>query len=259
MPLHLLGKKSWNVYNADNIVRVRRDEAAARAEQAESERQQHDCEANARLALLRGQNLSGHPLTTDHTETLTHPNDFPGRQRKKRRLAGEDDTDRDIRPARSHRAESTDQGIKLADAGGRHSDGTPAQAWYMTTPADHSAPSGPGRDVWGNEDAGRRARDQKRLDANDPLAAMRKGIAQLRRAEEHRKAWREQRERDLAGGSSSSYFGSIFHHVKKKRPVLDPSSSSRSGSLHHSGIFGKLFLRQQNTKHNYEQGFSSPT
>ncbi|RMZ75325.1 hypothetical protein DV737_g5337, partial [Chaetothyriales sp. CBS 132003] len=284
MPLHLLGKKSWNVYNADNIARVRRDEAAARAEAAESERRQHDREADARLALLRGQDLSGQSLTTDHAETLTHRDDSLGHQRKKRRLAGEDDTDRGIHLARSHRDESAHQGMKLADAGGRHSHGAPAPApalaWYMTAPADHSASSSPGRDVWGNEDAGRRARDQKRFDANDPLAAMKKGITQLRRADEHRKAWREQRERDLAGveplydldldarpttieedgGSRTpqqkerhTHFGSIFRHGKKKRPVLDSSSSPGSGSRHHSGIFGKLFLRSQDAMHNEEE------
>ena len=31
MVLHLLGKKSWNVYNTDNVERVRKDEAEARA------------------------------------------------------------------------------------------------------------------------------------------------------------------------------------------------------------------------------------
>ncbi|RMZ87480.1 hypothetical protein DV736_g5287, partial [Chaetothyriales sp. CBS 134916] len=55
------------------------------------------------------------------------------------------------------------------------------------------------------------------------------------------------------GGSSSAHFGSIFRHGKKKRPVLDPSSSPILSSRHHSGIFGKLFLRQQNTKTNDEQ------
>ncbi|RMD40412.1 hypothetical protein DV735_g4729, partial [Chaetothyriales sp. CBS 134920] len=198
MPLHLLGKKSWNVYNTDNIARVRRDEAAARAEQAEKERQQHEHEAGARLALLRGE-IADRSSAVDDAGSLG-TEDIPGSRRKKRRLAGEDDTDRDIRLARPNPHEHGQRGMKLADdAAGRPSHSTPGPAWYMTAPTDQSAPSGPGRDVWGNEDAGRRARDQRRLDANDPLAAMKKGIAQLRRADEQRRAWREQRERDLAG------------------------------------------------------------
>ncbi|RMZ75140.1 hypothetical protein DV738_g5633, partial [Chaetothyriales sp. CBS 135597] len=198
MPLHLLGKKSWNVYNNDNIARVRRDEAAARAEQVKTERQQRAREADVRLALLRGE-VSDKSSAVDDADSLTKTDGLASSRRKKRRLTGEDDTDRDIRLARPNKEENTHHGMKSADAACRPSPSIPEPAWYMTVPTDHPSPNGPGRDVWGNEDAGRRARDQKRLDANDPLAVMKKGVAQLRRADEQRRAWREERERDLAG------------------------------------------------------------
>ena len=38
MPLHLLSKKSWNVYAPDNIARVKRDQAAAQAREEEEDR-----------------------------------------------------------------------------------------------------------------------------------------------------------------------------------------------------------------------------
>ena len=50
MVLHLLGKKSWNVYNSENVDRVRRDEAEAKArEAAEAEKR-----AAARRAMEAG-------------------------------------------------------------------------------------------------------------------------------------------------------------------------------------------------------------
>ncbi|CCF31962.1 hypothetical protein CH063_00727, partial [Colletotrichum higginsianum] len=55
MPLHLLGKKSWNVYNADNIARVRRDEAAAKAKEEAEEQRMQEVDAERRLAILRGE------------------------------------------------------------------------------------------------------------------------------------------------------------------------------------------------------------
>lgn len=55
MPRHLLGKKSWNVYNTDNVERVRCDEAkAAEREELEEQRMQ-EIDAARRTALLRGE------------------------------------------------------------------------------------------------------------------------------------------------------------------------------------------------------------
>lgn len=107
MPLHLLGKKSWNVYNPQNIARVRADEAAAAAEEEAREQRLRDYEAERRLALLRGEVPSEIPAdvyplrrgkrSNDNVEPATSSSRGLKRQR---RLAGEDDTDRDIRAAR---------------------------------------------------------------------------------------------------------------------------------------------------------------
>lgn len=102
MPLHLLGKKSWNVYNTENIERVRRDEADARAkEEAEEQRQQEE-DAAARIGLLRERRDTRFETVVDDSvesnETAGHDSLQAGR--KRRRYRGEDDTDRDLRYAR---------------------------------------------------------------------------------------------------------------------------------------------------------------
>ncbi|OHF02407.1 blastn match against entry EMBL [Colletotrichum orchidophilum] len=101
---HLLGKKSWNVYNADNIARVRRDEAAAKAKEEAEEQRMQEVDAERRLAILRGED----PPPLSPTEEA--PEDEPisrdrsagphARQRTKRKRAGEDDTDFELRIAR---------------------------------------------------------------------------------------------------------------------------------------------------------------
>ena len=113
MPLHLLGKKSWNVYNADNVDRVRRDEAAARArEEAEEQRMQEEDEAT-RIAILRGERPP--PLASPPDEIgEASPREHDGgteRPRKRRRIRGEDDTDREMRFAR----EDADSGRKAQE------------------------------------------------------------------------------------------------------------------------------------------------
>ncbi|KAK4458432.1 hypothetical protein QBC42DRAFT_276732 [Cladorrhinum samala] len=118
MPLHLLGKKSWNVYNADNVARVRRDEAAAKAkEEAEEQRMQEE-DAERRLAILRGEvppPLEDAPPEEDLARPSKDRLPFEGRKRKR---AGEDDTDFEMRVAKE-RAEAGSRATRdLAPRGG---------------------------------------------------------------------------------------------------------------------------------------------
>ncbi|GKT56288.1 putative blastn match against entry EMBL [Colletotrichum tofieldiae] len=103
MPLHLLGKKSWNVYNADNIARVRRDEAAAKAKEEAEDQRMQEVDAERRLAILRGEVPPPLP-PTETPEDETRPRDRDagpvGRERKKRKRAGEDDTEFELRVAK---------------------------------------------------------------------------------------------------------------------------------------------------------------
>ncbi|KAH8196528.1 hypothetical protein TruAng_009290 [Truncatella angustata] len=110
MPLHLLGKKSWNVYNSDNIERVRRDEAVAREREHAEEQRLQEIDADRRLAILRGEVPPPLPSTDEPSDrpnakedgSYRQPDrdrDAPGRERKKRKRQGEDDTDFEMRLA----------------------------------------------------------------------------------------------------------------------------------------------------------------
>ncbi|KAI9928933.1 hypothetical protein MW887_001326 [Aspergillus wentii] len=249
MPLHLLGKKSWNVYNPENVARVRRDEAQAKAQEEEQERQMQEVDAERRIQILRGERPPTPPpppslpsLPSSTTQPEKSHREETGRFRKRRRLAGENDTDRDIRFAREDaefavakreelavsrvddapledsaghinlfpskgkdraveknaeaEAESADQKRKYEDqytmrfsnaAGFKQSIGQ--KPWYHSSADGAMAPdSVPGKDVWGNEDPLRKQREAARMDANDPLAAMRKGVRQLKSVEQERKS-----------------------------------------------------------------------
>ncbi|KAI1475086.1 hypothetical protein F4774DRAFT_304080 [Daldinia eschscholtzii] len=111
MPLHLLGKKSWNVYNPKNIERVKRDEAAAQAREEAEEQRQQEVDAERRLAILRGEVPPPLPpprQSSVEDEPRDHKrkrNEDPaaqsrGGERRKRKRTGEDDTDFELRLAR---------------------------------------------------------------------------------------------------------------------------------------------------------------
>jgi hypothetical protein len=204
-----------------------------------------EVDADRRLRLLRGERLDSPPLQGEQDRRLKRKREDGSPRRRKRRLAGEDDTDRDMRLAREAAAFSIasvkkgkGQDVSLKDHKGhinlfpeehRHAEKNPEaesdaaakkrefedqytmrfsnaagfkqgleNPWYSsTTSKDLCLQNIPGKDVWGNEDPRRREREQKRLDASDPLATMKMGIKKLRQAERHRKEWMEERERDL--------------------------------------------------------------
>ncbi|KAK6441723.1 hypothetical protein LTR95_002056 [Oleoguttula sp. CCFEE 5521] len=99
MPLHLLGKKSWNVYNPAAIEKVRRDEADAAAREEAAEQRMQDEDAARRIAILRGEPVPDlAPVVDDEVPRRRQEHD--SKPRKRRKLRGEDDTDADIRFAR---------------------------------------------------------------------------------------------------------------------------------------------------------------
>jgi hypothetical protein len=107
----LLGKKSWNVYNADNIARVKADEAAAAAREAADDQRMQELDAERRAAILRGRTPPPLPEKQASKTTESRRSEKTaerGHDRKRRKLAGEDDTDMDIRMAKSITARPED-------------------------------------------------------------------------------------------------------------------------------------------------------
>ncbi|KAL4935423.1 hypothetical protein BDV06DRAFT_207070 [Aspergillus oleicola] len=256
MPLHLLGKKSWNVYNPENIARVRRDEAQAKAQEEEEERRMQEADAERRIQLLRGERPPTPPPAQPSTSQSERRSDhhYTGGHRKRRRLAGENDTDRDIRYAREdaelalakrdelvvharkdkndaplydrdghinlfpedrsrkrveknpeaekeaadkQRSHEDQYTMRFSNAAGFRQD-IGKDPWYSSSRGDNIVPESlPSKDFWGNEDPLRKEREKARMDANDPLAAMKKGVRQLKSVEEGRKKWNQERRREL--------------------------------------------------------------
>ncbi|KAL2852749.1 hypothetical protein BJX68DRAFT_58012 [Aspergillus pseudodeflectus] len=214
-------------------------------------------DAQRRIAILRGEKPPSPPPRVSDPSLSQHDRKAhadPARSyRKRRRLAGENDTDRDIRFAqedaefarakreelvRAHKNKSDaplhdiNGHINLfPDEDGRKRTEKNAEAekeaadkqrsyedqytmrfsnaagfrqnigqnpWYSSSQSNSAAQAAaPSKDVWGNEDPMRREREKARMDSNDPLLAMKKGVRQLRSVETERKKWNEERSREL--------------------------------------------------------------
>ncbi|KAJ5104136.1 hypothetical protein N7532_004665 [Penicillium argentinense] len=290
MPLHLLGKKSWNVYRPENIARVKRDEAQAKAREEEDERRMQEVDAERRIKILRGERPPTPPppppaqSSNDASARPERKNtDYYGRYRKRRRLSGEDDTDRDIRMARedaeqavSKREELTrssrpDSEAPLVDSKGHinlfpeskgktsknaeaeaeakkmersyedqytmrfsNAEGfkehTGRQPWYSSGAQALAAPNAmPDKNVWGNEDPRRQDREQARMLAKDPLAAMKRGVRQLKATQEERKRLNEEKQKELEALKYEERHGSQHHryHRQKRSRSRDIKTPTR--------------------------------
>ncbi|KAI0970828.1 hypothetical protein F4678DRAFT_434836 [Xylaria arbuscula] len=174
MPLHLLGKKSWNVYNPANIARVKCDEAEAQARIEADEKRQQELEAERRLAILRGEAPPSPPsppaLQTDPSSEPRKQSDqdgdpaarFRGGERRKRKRFGEDDTDFEMRVARERTdAAATNNHTRLSSSNKTSNAPLVDSRGHISLFPE----AGPGGDAPGgqkNEDAEREAAKKRR-------------------------------------------------------------------------------------------------
>lgn len=215
-------------------------------------------DAERRIRILRGEIASTPPPPSHPSPDLGTLPKRPistdiGRVSKRKRVAGENDTDRDIRYAREDAAQAAAKREELvlasrnagtadapiSDSAGHinlfpsasaKADKNPEaeseaaqkkrsyedqytmrfsnaagfkekigqKPWYSSTDQEPTAlGSIPGKDVWGNEDPRRKERAQARMSANDPLAAMKRGVRQLKTSEQERKRYNDGKRREL--------------------------------------------------------------
>ena len=69
--------------------------------------------------------------------------------------------------------------------------------WYSTDSKPSVQEETISKDVWGNEDPRRKERGKMRMAAEDPLAAIQRGVQGVRKAEKDRKRWREEKGREI--------------------------------------------------------------
>lgn len=222
-----------------------------------------EVDSERRIQILRGLEPPPLPTSTAGDDDEGRKRDRhaagQGRTRKRRKLAGEDDTDYAIRLAREEQqsgARGTSDGekqvarrtvggnnapitdhaghinlfpapssrrdvqknaeaeaeaakkkrefedqytMRFSNAAGFKQD-IGANPWYSSLggTSEKGAVSGDAasKDVWGNEDPRRKEREKMRMDASDPLMAIRQGVQSLRKVEKERKVWVEERERE---------------------------------------------------------------
>lgn len=242
------------MYKPENIERVRRDEAEAQTREAEQERLGQDAESDRRLAILRGHGDRGskrashgaveEEAITSHQKRLKsdtkpqtpnptsnkpfsqlshdtyslidqdgHINLVPGCQK----------TNKDVTLSNRKVDQQPDpQGMRLVDAAGYGN--TAKRPWYNLISADGQyEPSRTNTNVWGNEDPRRQEREKKRMDSSDPLAAMKRGVKQLRKAETDREEWKAERESDLNEVEELARM-ELRHRTRLRRPNSDSDS-----------------------------------
>lgn len=307
---HLLGKKSWNVYNADNVARVRRDEEAAAAAERAAEQRMQDADAARRLAILRGETPPPLPepepeIDPSDNKTFARQdrdsNSATGFMPRKRKRAGEDDTDFEMRLVRERgevakkvagelalkqpetaivgrdghidlvgagapepatgkeknpeyereaakkKRELEDQyKMRFSNAAGR--DGFAAgDPWYAKSDSRRATAAtatnegleaeigleAPTKDVWGNDDPKRRARETQRLISSDPLAMMKMGAKKVREIEKERKKEIGEREKELEDLRREERRREK-RHKKEKYEGEDESRGNRDHHKHRS-------------------------
>ena len=71
--------------------------------------------------------------------------------------------------------------------------------YYFLDAAKAEGVHAPGTDVWGNEDLGRKERERGRVERDDPLRVIQRGVNGVREVERERRRWREEKRGEIEG------------------------------------------------------------
>lgn len=148
--------------------------------------------------------------TTDAplTDAQGHIDLFPSRsQHKEKKVEAEAER---AKKRREHEDQYT---MRFSNAAG-FKQGLEAP-WYSSISRNNTEVQS--KDVWGNDDAGRKGREKMRADANDPLAAMKRGVKQLREVESSRKDWVAEREKEMRELDELEHSTSLGRRHRKRR------------------------------------------
>lgn len=213
-----------------------------------------EVDAERRLAILRGEEPPPLPPPTEDESarlSIQGGEGAPGRERRKRKRNGEDDTDFELRIAmerssqvqvsrqdaaqrktsnapivgrdghidlfgaadkathsgknedaeaekRKAKKELEEQyAFRLSDAAGKGSERTPWYSKDTSSSTELVTAESVGKDAFGREDPGRKKRDADRINANDPLAMMKRGAAKVREVKKERQKIQEERDSEL--------------------------------------------------------------
>jgi len=210
MPLHLLHHKSYHVYSAENIARVRRDEADAAAHEAAEDARMQAADAEARMKLLRER--AGQGDSTAAVEKISeHGTEEPAARHTEVRdsrprppleggILGADGhinlfpTPRGPRGGNPER-EREKKEEKERDEGAMGKVVGERRPWYSSV----DLVSGRQRE---KEQDGRKTewegkREERRKEAGDPLRAIRKGVRGVKEVRSDREEWKKRREREV--------------------------------------------------------------
>ena len=214
-----------------------------------------EVDAERRIRQLRGLPVDELETSLPPANDETHPSSetYVERDRKRRRRAGEDDTDRDIRYAKESQSQlyeastresyKSSPNIPLHDTNGHinlfpekkgskstsrssrnpeaeqekaqksreledqytmrfsnasgFKDAVDKPQWYHSKFVVDGGQETPSKNVWRDEDPQRKHREQNRMSADDPLAAIQRGVKGVRQAEQSRREWKERQQGEI--------------------------------------------------------------
>ncbi|CUS08278.1 unnamed protein product [Tuber aestivum] len=273
MPLHLLHHKSYHVYSAENIARVRRDEAEAASRGAAEDARMQATDVEARMKLLRERATRGNSAVEGEPEHGT-----------------EEPTARSV-GARDHRPRPPLEGGILGVDGHINLFPTPAVPrsgnperdrerkeekergegamgrvvgerlpWYSSI----DLVSGQQRE---KEQDGRKTewegkREGRRKEAGDPLGVIRRGVRGVKEAHRDREEWKRRRGMEVDGVGAGGWRGGQDERAqgneRADRGVRngDRKRRSRSRSRSRSGGLGRHDTSRKRHSHSHPSSHS---